>query len=159
MTKFFLILVVSICMLLPTAASAKDHAPIGYQMMCLKNRDACVAVGSNSIAYNAQLLKNLMRVNNKVNAAMHPKRDAINNDQWSLNATAGDCEEYALAKRQKLIGMGYPSAALRIAYSPTYKGGHAVLVVSTTKGRFVLDILKPNVLPISSTPYGGWKVL
>ena len=57
-------------------------------------------------------------------------------------------EDYALTKRQQLLNAGWPSGALRIATARLNNGvGHAVLIVSTTKGDLVLDnrtnVVKP----------------
>ncbi|MNL79260.1 hypothetical protein D3C87_2058250 [compost metagenome] len=54
--------------------------------------------------------------------------------------TAGDCEDFALTKRDKLIALGWPARALRVAVAKTSWGeGHAVLVVKTDRGDLVLD--------------------
>jgi len=52
----------------------------------------------------------------------------------------GDCEDFALTKRKKLIEMGWSSRSLRIAVALTGRGeGHAVLIAKTSEGDLVLD--------------------
>ena len=58
-------------------------------------------------------------------------------DSWR-----GDCEDYALAKMLALIELGVPQEAMGIALVDTDNDGksnHAVLVVNTDKGAYVLD--------------------
>jgi len=75
-----------------------------------------------------------------VNNAIRPKNDRGGKDVWTLDASSGDCEDYVVTKRSRLIKMGLPPAALRIAYAKTRSGeGHAILIVKTSQGDFVLD--------------------
>ena len=84
---------------------------------------------------------------------MHPLPDR-KSDVWSVNVTAGDCEDCVLAKRKALIRAGIPSVALRIAAVKTRAGeGHAILVVNTSRGRIVLDNPTPVVRPLAQTGY------
>lgn len=56
----------------------------------------------------------------------------------------GDCEDYVLAKRRELIRDGVPAGALSIAVVDTPKGErHAVLLIATDDGEYVLDNLTP----------------
>ena len=69
-----------------------------------------------------------------------------------MNARQGDCEEFALAKRQRLIRAGLPASSLRLAYVKTRSGeGHAVLVVKTNTGDLVLDVLTNKIKPLSQS--------
>jgi predicted transglutaminase-like cysteine proteinase len=59
---------------------------------------------------------------------------------------AGDCEDFVLAKRSALLAQGVPSAALSIALATTPAGErHAVLLVNTAGGEYVLDNLDQRV--------------
>ena len=61
-------------------------------------------------------------------------------DFWEIANGRGDCEDYALAKRKKFLDMGYSPSELRLATCITETGvGHAVLIVTTEKGEYVLD--------------------
>ena len=58
----------------------------------------------------------------------------------------GDCEDYVLAKRRALIAEGVPAAALSIAIVETRWGeSHAVLLIASEGGEYVLDNLTPWV--------------
>ena len=68
--------------------------------------------------------------------------------------TAGDCEDYVLAKRHALIASGLPPSALRIAYVVTSaQEGHAILVVKTNDRDLVLDNLSSVVRPLDESGY------
>ena len=76
---------------------------------------------------------------------------------WTEAAGAGDCEDYALAKRQRLRALGWPEESLRLAVC-TYKGaGHAVLTVDTDAGTWVLDNRYPDPQPWTLLPYAWVK--
>ncbi|GGG94216.1 hypothetical protein GCM10007420_07140 [Glycocaulis albus] len=108
----------------------------------------------------------LNRVNQSVNMQIRPRDDQEIygvGEYWTLPLTLegtgeGDCEDYALEKRQALIAAGVPESALFLAVGYSLATGrHAVLVVSTDEGDYVLDNMTPYILPWSETPY-QWTV-
>lgn len=114
-------------------------APFGLQLFCLKQPKHCRGGGKSQVKMTASLMKKLNRTNTRVNRAIRPRTDR-NGDVWSINVKLGDCEDYVLTKRAALIKRGIPASALRIATAYTRRGeGHAVLVVRTDRGDFVLD--------------------
>jgi predicted transglutaminase-like cysteine proteinase len=134
-------------------ATAASKAPLGYQLMCLKTPAECKGGGSSVAKVSGETIALLKRVNSQVNASIKPRNDS-GADVWSASASAGDCEDYVLAKRRALIRAGMSASALRIAYVKTRGGvGHAILVVKTTKGDFVLDNLNRSVRPLSQSGY------
>lgn len=65
---------------------------------------------------------------------------------------SGDCEDYAITKRHKLIAQGWPIRSLRLAVARTAWGeGHAVLVVKTSDGDLVLDNLTSAIKPFQKS--------
>lgn len=135
-------------------AMAGSHAPLGYQLMCLKTPQECKGGGKSTVAASTDVMATLKRVNRTVNASIRPRADK-GADVWNANATtSGDCEDYVLAKRRHLINAGIPASSLRIAYVKTRSGeGHAILVVNTAKGKLVLDNLTGAIKPLSQTGY------
>jgi predicted transglutaminase-like cysteine proteinase len=65
----------------------------------------------------------------------------------------GDCEDYALEKRRALIAQGVPVEDLSIAVADTRWGPHAVLLVDTDRGEYVLDSLTGKVMPWTKVGY------
>lgn len=106
----------------------------------------------------------LNRINTRVNAAMRRETDAQawrREDYWSTplkdGQAVGDCEDFVLEKRRALLEAGVPARALNIAVVTTTWGEtHAVLLVATSKGEFVLDNLSSWVLPWREAPY-RWR--
>jgi predicted transglutaminase-like cysteine proteinase len=74
-------------------------------------------------------------------------------DVWTLPTSGrGDCEDFALLKRKLLLQRGWPASALLIGVGTTSSGEpHAVLVVATANGEYVLDNLTSSILPPSQT--------
>ena len=97
-------------------------------------------------------LKQLERVNDAVNVTIKPVTDA-GGDRWSFTAAAGDCEDYVLMKREMLARLGWPRSALRITVVHDGVGYHAVLVVATQQGEFVLDNMKSYISRVEDSRY------
>ena len=137
---------------LSTISTAQAAAPLGYQMMCLKTPSECRGGGATKATLTKNDLLVLKRVNAAVNRAIKPKYDAPGTDVWTVGATQGDCEEYALTKRRALIKEGFPPSSLRIAAVKTRRGeGHAVLIVRSNMGDLVLDNLTGTIKPLSQS--------
>jgi predicted transglutaminase-like cysteine proteinase len=100
----------------------------------------------------------IVNVNAKVNAAITPMVDDDHwgaPDVWTYPTDGyGDCEDYQLLKRRLLVEAGFPQRALRITVVIDEKGdGHAVLMVRTDRGDFILDNKAKVVLPWHQTGY------
>ena len=101
------------------------------------------------------------RVNGNINGAIEERTDLANygvEDFWNTpledGRHAGDCEDYVLEKERALLSAGLPRAALNIALVTTRWGeSHAVLLVNTSEGEYVLDNLSPWVMPWREAPY------
>lgn len=106
----------------------------------------------------------LTRVNDSVNRAIAPRDDIETygvSDYWATPLESGvrygDCEDYVLEKRHQLMAAGLPTDALSIAVVLTDKDEtHAVLVVATSTGDYVLDNRTPWILPWAQTAY-RWR--
>ena len=126
--------------------------PLSMQYFCAQNKSQCVGGGSSQVTMTPNLMAVLKQVNGRVNSAITPKRDTA--DIWELNPTSGDCEDYVLSKRAALIRKGVSAGALRIAYTHTRRGEpHAVLVVRTSEGDYVLDNLTNTVKSLRASGY------
>ncbi|MBB3443752.1 transglutaminase-like cysteine peptidase (plasmid) [Sinorhizobium sp. B11] len=118
----------------------RTAAPFAHVMFCARNPDECTVRGDVSeVPLSPLAEKQLGDINASVNRSIRPT-DERQGDVWQVNVKAGDCEDFALTKRDHLIAMGWSSKALRIAVTKTPAGkGHAVLVVKTDRGDLVLD--------------------
>ena len=114
-------------------------APFAHVVFCTRFPAECKpSAAAAMIALDQHTILELGDVNTAVNRSIRGVDEAM--DQWDINVTSGDCEDYALTKRSRLIAMGMSPRALRIAVALTFAGiGHAVLVVRTDRGDIVLD--------------------
>lgn len=100
----------------------------------------------------------LRRVNRRVNRDIAPMTDKDHwgvVDRWELPPDGmGDCEDYQLLKRQKLVKAGLPRRALLMTVVTDETGeGHAVLTVRTDQGDFLLDNKSDDVKRWDEFPY------
>lgn len=134
------------------AAQVADITPLSMQYFCAKHRNECAGGGSSQVTMTPNLMAALKQVNSHVNRSIRPARDTA--DVWELNPTSGDCEDYVLSKRSALIRQGVSAGALRIAYTHTRSGApHAVLIVRTSEGDYVLDNLNNTVKTLRASGY------
>lgn len=135
------------------AAHASHVPPLQFQIFCLQNPADCRRSRLSSVAYDGRTRQLLAEVNDQVNRQIKPRTDK-GADVWTISSTYGDCDDYAVTKRHKLIRAGMPASALRIAVVRTPRGeGHAVLVVKTSAGEFVLDNLRRSIVSRQASGY------
>jgi predicted transglutaminase-like cysteine proteinase len=100
----------------------------------------------------------VVAVNGQVNATIQAQPDRLHwgvEDRWDYPTDGiGDCEDIQLLKRKLLVEQGLPRRALRMAVVlDEIKEGHAVLMVLTDRGEFILDNKRDAVLPWNQTGY------
>lgn len=121
-------------------------APTGFYRLCAEQPVQCAA-SFGSMPTMVQI----DAINRKINTAMRPQAEIGNADVWQVGTSSGDCEDFAMTKRAALIRAGIASAYARIAAGETDKGArHAVLVVTTSAGQFVLDNLTNQIKFVGS---------
>jgi predicted transglutaminase-like cysteine proteinase len=101
-------------------------------------------------------------VNARINRRIIPLPDRITHgtdELWTLPLTFrqgrfGDCEDYALEKQQALLQHGIAPEAMFLAtvFSPRL-GRHAVLIIRTEAGDYVLDNTTRAIKPWFETQY------
>lgn len=133
--------------------------PIGHYEFCQTNASECRAgvrgqAAAKVTAYGWTVVR---EINAGINRAVTPMtdKDLYGKDEvWSYPDGAGDCEDYVLLKRKKLIEKGFAAGDLLITVVRKPDGeGHAVLTLRTTQGDFVLDNLNNDVKLWTETPY------
>jgi len=135
-------------------------APFAYVKFCVQNPADCRASGGPAMVdLTDSKRRQLLRINGDVNRSIRPVNDANGVDDWEANTTSGDCEDFALTKRRKLIQLGWSARSLRMAVARTRSGeGHAVLVVKTSEGDLVLDNRFNSVRPFNRTALNWVKI-
>lgn len=134
---------------LTTGRSAS--VPYGHMEYCQRHRYDCGRHGGVGALADARLAT-LSQVNLAVNRSIEPMSDQKahgTREIWLASTRAGDCEDYVLAKRNKLLRRGFKPGHLRIAVGRSRGEVHAVLVVRTTQGDLVLDNNTDEVLPVN----------
>lgn len=134
--------------------------PIGYISFCLEDPSQCE--GGTDAPATATLTPDrwteLNVVNDYVNSSVRQVEDIANygvSERWSYpNENGGDCEDFALMKRKLLIERGWSPSDLLVAVVREWNGaGHAILVVDTDKGEYVLDNKNWAIVAWNDTPY------
>lgn len=110
------------------------------------------------VTLDARTWETVLDVNARVNAAVRPVEDWEGYgvaDMWTFPTSGfGDCEDYQLLKRNLLAQAGVPRRAMRMAVViDENNSGHAVLMLRTDRGDFVLDNKHDRVVPWYRTGY------
>jgi predicted transglutaminase-like cysteine proteinase len=133
---------------------------LGWVKFCEKFPSECAVNRSEPevVELTPQIWKTIVSVNQRVNSSVKAITDA---DQWGVvdvwgfpDNGRGDCEDYQLLKRRILSENGLPRRAMRMTVVIDELGeGHAVLVIRTTQGDYVLDNKTSSVLSWDRTGY------
>lgn len=133
--------------------------PHGFVRFCEETPKECGPDQKAEARFDASpdRLRELDAVNREVNQAIAPATDLEVygvNEYWTLPAKRGDCEDYALLKRHKLLEKGWPVSSMLMTVVRDEKGeGHAVLTARTVQGDFILDNKGEDVKVWTATPY------
>ena len=108
-------------------------------------------------------------VNFKVNNSLTYKTDLAQYgtpEHWCLPDNFGDCEDYALLKREQLIQQGFDAEKIHLATCwinvKAIDTGHCVLIVETDKGQFILDNNLKDPVPLNFESVGYkylWNII
>jgi len=121
------------------------HPPYGFVNFCERMPWECAQGRYEEHRFHASpaRLAQLEAVNRAVNREIEPVTDLElygEADYWTIPTVKGDCEDYVLLKRRRLIALGWPPSALLITVVRDERGdGHAVLTARTLQGDFILD--------------------
>lgn len=136
--------------------------PSGATGLCSRHRWAC-EISPASVQLNRSTFPEISRVNRRINQTVRAVSDDRQyglSDYWTYpTGGAGDCEDFALAKKRELIARGFPANRLLLATVHSARTGpHAVLVVRLDEGDFVLDNLNDEILPWRATGYAFLRI-
>lgn len=133
--------------------------PTQYMAFCEQRPDSCLLAGEAVLEWTPQLHALLSSINAEVNADIDFVADQDNlgvEESWDLPLDCrADCEDFALEKRERLRNIGIPGASLTmvIAFHEVEFFPHAILLVETTTGTWVLDNLHDEVMCWDALPY------
>ncbi len=144
------------------ARSGDARPPIGWVQFCSNKAYAGECAVDPSEPEKVELTQKLWRtvtaLNVRINRDIEPVTDM---DHWGVverwdmaEDGKGDCEEYVNIKRKRLVEAGVPRRALRVVVViDEENAGHAVLMLRTDKGDFILDNKRNAVLAWHQTGY------
>ncbi|WP_340315650.1 transglutaminase-like cysteine peptidase [Rhizorhabdus argentea] len=124
--------------------------PAGWMDFCGRNADdpSCKVVQLDETR-----LKQLRAVQSAVRQihAVDDRKEFGRAEYWQVASKAGDCEDIALAAREKLMAMGWPASAVRLATAWTeQRAYHTVLTIDVARDgaqtTLVLDSRFPTVM-------------
>jgi predicted transglutaminase-like cysteine proteinase len=134
--------------------------PYGHAEFCHRILAACArnAKVMPAVTLTSALWQQLLAVNSFYNTTIIPMTDMQLYhvaDFWTYpDSGYGDCEDYQLAKQRELIRQGWPASDLLMTVVLDRNGeGHAVLMVRTDRGDFVLDNEDGRIRLWSDTSY------
>lgn len=119
--------------------------PYGFVNFCKRAPRECLSAQPEEQRFDAtpERLAELDAVNRTVNHEIEPVTDLAlygEADYWTIPTRKGDCEDYVLLKRKRLMELGWPAGALLVTVVRDEKGeGHAVLTARTRQGDYILD--------------------
>lgn len=145
---------------LPIAASGEARAPYAWSDLCKRSPAECRidTAEPERVEMTPKLWKTILTLNTRINREIEAETDQEHwgvVDHWDLpNDGKGDCEDYALLKRKRLAELGIPRRAMRMTVViDEENAGHAVLMIRTDRGDFILDNKRNAVLPWGQTGY------
>jgi len=135
-------------------------APFAHTRFCIKYPSECrvrkMVFRGGAIKLTAERRQELTIINTEVNRSIvaTAMNEPVAQEQWVISPKFGDCNDYAVTKRHKLIARGWPARALLLAEVVTTWGEHhLVLVVRTTEGDVIADNLNANIRSWTKAPY------
>ena len=125
----------------------KFGEPGGHMAYCSQHVLQCAS--QTPATLSSDLSQLIRRVNDEVNRGVQGVKDSVQfgvPEKWTdeaLQLGRGDCEDFALAKRKRLVELGVPRGALRLAVVDKFSWDmtHVVLLVSFEDKVVVMDSL------------------
>ena len=131
--------------------------PNGFSDVCVRYDWACTRSG-RATSTGREVLTIAQTVNTIINRQTREVTDEVQynrSEYWALpTARGGDCEDFALAKKQALISKGIAAEKLLIATVLDRRNNpHAVLVLRIDAGDYILDNVTNRILGWQETGY------
>lgn len=149
--------------------------PIGHKEFCERFPTECAAhlyppaelVRADASEFSMlELSEVVQNINSTVKQELDHNQPHGKAEKWDVAIDIGDCEDFALRYQHELRLRGWAShnlliTVVRIAPTPAYPQGelHAVLVVRTKNGEYVLDNRKNKALPIEVVKRQGYTFI
>ena len=116
-------------------------APMAFVRFCKRYPKDCkvsrMAFRPKPVELTKARKAELVMVNREVNHAIKPQENVngVMAEEWLVSPRAGDCNDYAVTKRHKLLARGWPSRSLLLAEVVIPSGEHHLVLVVTKPRR------------------------
>ena len=141
-------------------ASGEAKPLAAWTEFCRRAPGECAVDPSEAAAIQLtpRIWSAIQSINTRVNGTLKAVTDDDHwgvADSWDLPTDgAGDCEDFQILKRHLLVREGLPRRAMRMTVVIDGRGdGHAVLMIRTDRGDFVLDNKTNAIKPWFETGY------
>lgn len=148
------------CLHLDLPVAQVVSPPSAYVEFCQENPGECDLGGPVSeLRADAETKMRLDTVNRAVNHEIRfmPDTDCSGEEEhWAYPVHGhGDCEDFALEKRRRLVAIGLPRAAftMAIVHHRARLFSHAVLLAETDNGTLVLDNMNSDIVCWNRIPF------
>jgi predicted transglutaminase-like cysteine proteinase len=144
---------------IPMRVFGPAQAPYGFVNFCERAPRECLQGPQEEQRFDLTPARRaqLETVNTAINNEIAPVTDIELYgvaDYWTVPKRHGDCEDYVLLKRKRLLELGWPASALLITVVRDERGdGHAVLTARTQQGDFILDNKTDEIRLWYQVPY------
>jgi predicted transglutaminase-like cysteine proteinase len=144
---------------MPMRIFGPAQAPYGFVNFCERWPRECLPGPPEEQRFDAtpDRRAQLDAVNRAINHEIKPVTDIELYgvaDYWTVPTRRGDCEDYVLLKRKRLMALGWPASALLITVVRDERGdGHAILTARTQQGDFILDNKTDEIKLWHEVPY------
>lgn len=121
---------------------------------------ACLSIATPALAGPFVSIREATSISQDVNARMAFVPEAAGRDDWQVGGATGDCEDFALTKREALIAAGMSPDRIRVLVLVNNKGGHAVLAVKFNAMTYVFERYNTEA-PVPLRPFlkaNGFKI-
>jgi predicted transglutaminase-like cysteine proteinase len=138
-------------------------APMAFTVFCLKYPADCERQGvpKERVVLTSDRVQELAAINTLINGTIRPRRNlgGLGAERWLLYPPSGECHDYAVTKRHELLKRAWPGSLLIAVVLVPSGEGHAVLLVPTDRGDFVLDSLRGDIVRWDTLPYQWLKIM
>lgn len=129
------------------------RVPNGFAVFCENHKSDCGKAGRLDMISTDEWKDTLIAINTQVNRDTRYVLDTYLHDHWKAADGVGDCEDYAIEKRRKLIAAGVPASSMRYAFVENKGEPHIVLIVRTDDGDRVLDMNTDTIYSADQTAF------
>ncbi|MET1415645.1 transglutaminase-like cysteine peptidase [Roseibium sp. HPY-6] len=129
------------------------RVPNGFSAFCQNHKSDCGKAGRLDMISKDEWKDTLVEINTQVNRGTRYVLDRYLHDHWKAADGVGDCEDYAIEKRPKLIAAGIPASSMRYAFVENKGEPRIVLIVRTDDGDRVLDMNTDTIYPANKTAF------